>query len=570
MYCNKQNVNILTSLLLAHGVRQAVVCPGSRNAPIVHNLCLCGQVRCFPVTDERSAAFFALGLILATGEPAAICVTSGTALLNVAPAVAEAFYQRLPLVVISADRPEAWIGQLDGQTLPQQDALAHFVNLSVSLPSVTDDEVSRWHCNRLVNEALMALHFPAPAPVHVNIPITEPLFDFSVSSLPQERVVTQRFHHGHGCPEWVAEQWFKARRPLVVFGQCRKDKLFQENDDWRCAQHLLSTRGVLLSERLCGYPLPMTPVDEAMAYIGDDEHYTPDLIIYAGGHVVSKRLKSFLRKATSVKTIMLTPDGRMEDVTMHAQEVVELPHPADFIYALGRIGKQMKEDTSVAQNTREAQCEYHSWWQKAFDKITALKEEESFVFSQMEVVRYFEQQIEDMEEVVVHYANSSPVRLANIFADHAIYCNRGVNGIEGSLSTAAGHASATTSMVVCVIGDLSFFYDQNALWNRNLKGNLRILLLNNGSGGIFRQLEGLRQSDAFDQYVSGTHQTTAQGICTQNDIGYLHAANKEEMRMAMVTLLTTSTNRPMLLEVFTDADQDTATLQKFYSHLASL
>lgn len=567
MYCNKQNVNILTSLLLAHGLRQAVVCPGSRNAPIVHNLCQCEQVRCYPVTDERSAAFFALGLILATGQPAAICVTSGSALLNVAPAVAEAFYQRLPLVVISADRPEAWIGQLDGQTLPQQCALAHFVNLSVSLPSATDDEVSRWHCNRLVNEAMMALHFPASAPVHINIPITEPLFDFSVPSLPKERVVTQHFHHGHGCAEWVAEQWLSAKRPLVVIGQCRKDQLFQVDDDWRCAMHLLSTRGVLLSERLCGYPVPMTPVDEAMALVGNDELYTPDLVIYAGGHVVSKRLKAFLRKATSAKTIMLTPGGSLEDVTMHAHEVVELPDPADFVFALGKMWKNRTEDLSALYGTKEAQCGYHACWQQVFDKIATLKEEETPTFSQMEVVRYFEQQLEDIDEVVVHYANSSAVRLANIFADHPVYCNRGVNGIEGSLSTAAGHAAATSSMVICVIGDLSFFYDQNALWNHHLKGNFRIILLNNGSGGIFRQLEGLQTSEALDLYVSGSHQTTAQGICTQNDIGYLHAANREEMRMAMVTLLTAPTNRPMLLEVFTDADTDAAALKQYYNRI---
>ena len=144
MYSNKENINILTALLVKHHVRQAVVCPGSRNAPIVHNLNECPDIECYPVTDERSAGFFALGLALNEGEPSpvAICVTSGTALLNLLPAVAEAYYQHIPLVVISADRPEQWIDQLDGQTLPQPHALQGFVGKAVSLPIINTQQPS--------------------------------------------------------------------------------------------------------------------------------------------------------------------------------------------------------------------------------------------------------------------------------------------------------------------------------------------------------------------------------------------------------------------------------------------
>ena len=184
MYSNKENVNILTALLVAHGIRHAVLCPGSRNSPIVHNLNECPDIQCYPVTDERSAGFYALGMTQATGEPVAVCVTSGTALLNLAPAVAEAYYQHRPLVVISADRPPQWIDQLDGQTLPQPDALGRFVRKAVSLPEPHDEE-SRWYCNRLVNEALMEKH----APVHINVPISEPFFLFSTPELPQERKI---------------------------------------------------------------------------------------------------------------------------------------------------------------------------------------------------------------------------------------------------------------------------------------------------------------------------------------------------------------------------------------------
>ena len=184
MYCNKENVNILTSLLLRHSVKHAVVCPGSRNAAIVHNLNETHQIECHPVTDERSAGFYALGLSLSCDfQPVAVCVTSGTALLNLAPAVAEAHYRHIPLIIISADRPPQWIDQLDGQTLPQTDSLGRFVAKSVSLPEPATDE-ERWYCARMINEAMLETVKNGGCPVHINVPITEPLFQFDVAELP--------------------------------------------------------------------------------------------------------------------------------------------------------------------------------------------------------------------------------------------------------------------------------------------------------------------------------------------------------------------------------------------------
>ena len=147
MFSNKENVNILTALLVQHGITQAVVCPGSRNSPIVHNLCECKEIKCYPVTDERSAAFFALGVAMSTHSPVVVCVTSGSALLNVAPAVAEAYYQNLPLIVVSADRPQQWIGQSDGQTMPQVNVLDPFVRKSIHLNEPKTKE-EHWYCNR--------------------------------------------------------------------------------------------------------------------------------------------------------------------------------------------------------------------------------------------------------------------------------------------------------------------------------------------------------------------------------------------------------------------------------------
>ena len=485
MYSDKDHVNILTALLVAHGIRHAVVCPGSRNAPIVHNLTTCPDIACYPVTDERSAGFYALGMSQALKQPVVVCVTSGTALLNLAPAVAEAWYQHRPLVVISADRPSQWIDQLDGQTLPQPDALGRFVKRAVSLPEPRNDE-ERWYCNRLVNEALIV----RDAPVHINVPITEPLFGFSVAELPVERKI-----------EWlpadispttlshVTRMFLQAKRPMLVAGQ------------------------------------PMNPnLDEAVSLVEDREDYVPDFVLYIGGSIVSKRVKRFLRKAR--ETWVVNETGEVTDTFMNLTHVVQGDGEAvaDHI----RFMMVMEPHPFVQQ------------WDALLASVHHQAEAYEPTYSQMAAVKYFERQVGD---AVIHYANSSAIRLANIFAQRTVWCNRGVNGIEGSLSTAAGFSVVSSERVFCVIGDLSFFYDQNALWNQNLGGRFRILLLNNGKGGIFNMLPGLEQSPARDQYVSAAHHTTAAGVCQANDIVYL------------------------LLEVFTTAADDEHALKDYYQTL---
>lgn len=491
MYSSKQNVNILTSLLVAHGIHHAVVCPGSRNAPIVHNLNECPDIQCYPVTDERSAGFYALGMTQALKEPVVVCVTSGTALLNLYPAVAEAYYQHRSLVVVSADRPQQWIDQLDGQTLPQPDALGCFVKKAVSLPEPHDED-TRWYCNRLINEALMVKH----GPVHVNVPITEPLFDFSTPELPKERKIEllpadiSNVTLSHVC-----RMFMQAKRPMLIAGQ------------------------------------PMNPLmDEAVVQIGDDVDYIPDFVLYTGGSIVSKRLKHFLRKAK--ETWVVNSEGEVTDTFMNLTHVVQ--GDGDVVADMVRFNLEEKPHPFVQK------------WEALLAQIRQQVEANEPPYSSAAVVKYFEQK---RGSNIVHYANSMAIRLANTYSKTPVYCNRGVNGIEGSLSTAAGFSCVTDEKVFCVIGDLSFFYDQNALWNQNLRGNLRILLLNNGKGGIFDMLPGLEKSPARDKYVAAEHHATAEGICQQNDIYYQQATTTEEMQRGIDLLLTSEFSRPMVLEV---------------------
>lgn len=560
MYSNKENVNILTSLLLEYGVSDAVVCPGSRNAPIVHNLSVCEAIRCRPVTDERSAAFYALGLAIATRRPTVVCVTSGSALLNVMPAVAEAAYQHVPLIVISADRPQQWIDQLDGQTIPQSDALGRFVRKAVQLPEPHNDE-ERWLCRRLVNEAMHLATCRQGAPVHINVPISEPLFEFDTEQLPQ----LSRFNNIKRAAIKDAsmdmpDAFHKAKRPMIVIGQLAHGTISHETI------RSLSEKYVVMSEPLSNPSYMTIHFDEAIRYIvsdnssiNDDEDdktaYYPDYVIYVGDTLVSKPARRFLRN-TKAPSCLITPDAAdIHDPLMTLTDIVECD--TDSINAL-------LASLCDAPDTDE-RCRFHDRWQSFLDAYAAHADAYAPEYSQMATVKYFEEQLADLDiDICVHYANSSAVRLACIYAQHYVWCNRGVNGIEGSLSTAAGFSLATHDMTVCVIGDLSFFYDQNALWNSNLRGNLRIILLNNRGGGIFRQLPGLSDSPAADDLVMASHENTAQGICTQNDIGYMSAKNMDEMQIGVVTLLTRESERPMLLEVFTDSNDDVKALEKYF------
>lgn len=560
-YSDKAHINLLTSLLVAHHVRHAVVCPGSRNAPIVHNLNAHPAITCHPVTDERSAGFYALGMAQVLQQPVAVCVTSGTALLNLAPAVAEAYYQHLPVVVISADRPGAWIGQLDGQTLSQEAVFAPFVHRSVSLPEDVSAPTERWHANRLVNEALLSAVEPQLGPVHINVPLSEPLFGFGTEALPAERVIHRwRAKADTGLFRQLWERMAQSgfQRPMVVFGQGFYDLDRQEMR--RLAGHL-SRCCVTVAERLSNFPATICHPEEALFLAGDDGSLLPDFILYMGDMLVSKRFRQFLRKAVSATVVMVSGDGEVHDTTMHLDTVVAA-RPSEVLRGLLHILDEETADKTASASV----ASYIERWKALDPRVERMIEDFDPPFSQMAAVRYLEQQLDDMDyDFAVHAANSSAVRLTNIFSSHPIYCNRGVNGIEGSLSTAAGFSLVSAKRVFCVIGDLSFFYDQNAFWNQNLDGRLRVVLLNNGKGGIFDLLPGLDKSEASECLVSGAHHTSAQGICTQNDIGYLQAHDMAGLQMGVVALLTEERQRPMLLEVLTDAEADA---QAFRSYLS--
>jgi len=548
MYCDKENINILTALLAAHHVRHIVVCPGSRNGALVHNFHVCPDMICHPVTDERSAGFFALGIRQTLQEMVAVCVTSGSALLNILPAAAEATYRHQGIIIISADRPAAWIGQMDGQTMPQEGVLGKFAPFTATLPEPHDEE-ERWLCRRLVNEALMEAERPSRPSVHINVPVSEPLFHFTCETLPRQRIIRRAFWHhpSHRCE--VTAKISGSSRPMLVIGQLPRPV---------CDEGLipeLSAKIPVITEPTAAGTGQKSFADEMLAALGTDvpEPYIPDCVIYIGGNTVSKRIRRFLRVACGTSFhFTVSPDGMLHDISCHTDMVIE-GSPEPFLEDLN----------SLLPDTGKYDA-YHRLWDELRTKVRSIHEGFTPSYSQMSAVRLLEKHIRKCD--VVHYANSMAVRLGSVFSMHHIWCNRGLNGIEGTLSTAAGASVALREKgeeghLYCITGDLSFFYDENALWSRELRGDLRILLLNNSEGGIMKSLPGLMESPAADTLITASHHLNASGICSQFGIRYLHADDSRGLETGITELVRMKSDRPVLLEVITDAEND----RKVYS-----
>jgi 2-succinyl-5-enolpyruvyl-6-hydroxy-3-cyclohexene-1-carboxylate synthase len=560
MYANKKNVLQLIALLKAHGIRQIVLSPGSRNSPLLHSFAIDSFFTCHAVVDERSAGFYAIGVILHTGEPVAVCCTSGTAALNLSPPVAEAFYQQLPLLALTADRPAAWIGQRAGQTLPQPGMYNTLVKKSVQLPEINTPE-DEWYCNRLINEALAELNHHTPAPVHINIPLSEPLFDYTAGALPEVRSI-RRYLPGVNMEGLMEKEGFTARfqkytKKMILAGQSGQ----QTEDILRLVEKLSREKGcVILGECLSNIHSPhvIGNFDSLLYALPKEEHkiYAPDLLITFGGHIVSKRIKHFLQTNKPKEHWHISPSGEITDLFQHLTHSIEAGVSVFLDYLASHGGAEKDKEEPA----------YASLWDNARKKLPPPGNISGF--SDLLVVKEWLEAIPG--NASIHLANSSSVRLARLFPFKrgvTVYCNRGTSGIDGCMSTAVGYAAVSGKQTFLLLGDLAFFYDMNALWNRQLTKNLRILLNNNGGGEIFHSLPGLNQSEAIETYISASHQTSAKAWAETTGFTYLSAADTKELRDAMPVFAGNKGDKPILLEVFTSMKKNTDILRNYYHEL---
>jgi 2-succinyl-5-enolpyruvyl-6-hydroxy-3-cyclohexene-1-carboxylate synthase len=556
MYSNKKNVLQLAALLLEYGIDHVVVSPGSRIAPITQTLSQHPAFKCFTVVDERSAAFFALGLIQKLQRPVAVCCTSGTALLNFGSAVAEAFYQQLPLLVVSADRPAAWIGQMDGQTLPQPGVFNTLVKKSVQLPEPITKE-DEWHCNRLINEALLELAHHGNGPVQINVPLSEPLFEFTEKELPEVRTI--RYSGGYpkflDNSDYFRNQWAKSNKRMILVGQLPPDEKVRKvlegvAKEWGCvilAEHTANVSSCPIIDNFDQiiYALPTEKWDEL----------APDLLITFGGHLVSKRMKQFLRKHHPAQHWHLSADGSVPDLFQSLTDVIEMDE--NFFALLG-------------SPTEQQTISYSLLWRNESDKLKNKSKEytATMPFSDLLVLKTLFPLLP--EKSALQLGNSSTVRNAQLFdlnPEIPVFCNRGTSGIDGSMSTAVGFAAIHPALTFLVIGDLSFFYDVNGLWNKHINKNLRILLVNNGGGEIFHLLPGLNKAESLDEHISYRHNTGAKEWAMAMGFLYLSAENETELKENIITFVSNTSDKPILLETKTAMEINAEVFKAYYHNL---
>jgi 2-succinyl-5-enolpyruvyl-6-hydroxy-3-cyclohexene-1-carboxylate synthase len=541
MFSNKKNILQTVALLKEYGVKHIVISPGSRNAPLIQTFTQDSFFICQLVVDERNAAFFALGIIQYTRQAAVVCCTSGSALLNCAPAVVEAYYQQLPLIVISADRPQEWIGQMDGQTMLQPNVFASYIRKSVHLPEVYD-ESNEWYCNRLVNEALIACSSDISGPVHINIPISEPLFNYTVENLPEVRKIS--YSKPNKTVDIVdmkpyADRWNAVSKKMIIAGQMFQNPVLAE-----ALERLTESSGcIILSEHLANSNSgEFIHNFDRILYKSkekDKKELSPELLISFGGHIASKRIKRFLRENPPESHWYLSNRNEVTDLFMSLTDLIETDI-LDFIQQLANSSNLTKESYNYS----------NSWFYKSA-QIAEPEDEKDF--TDIAVTGLFLKRLPENSQLIV--ANSSAVRNVQFFnLDRSIniYCNRGINGLEGTLATAVGFAFACKTPVYLIIGDLSFFYGINSLWNMEHVKNLRILLINNKGGGIFRSTPELNKPENLNQFVTASHDLEAEKWFEAISVKYLQAKNKKQLLKSLDMFMNEKIEASMCLEVVTE------------------
>lgn len=550
MISTKQDVQILAALMLEKGITDVVISPGSRNAPLINTFDALPEFRCFNIVDERSAAFFAMGLALRLGRPVAVACTSGSAMLNYAPAVAEAFYQKIPLVVLSADRPQEWVDQGDGQTIRQNNALANMVKKSVSLSGGMRDEAEVWYNTRLINEVLNAATDVENGPVHLNLPFAEPLYDMVEAELPQVKPITMSRGEAQLDTATLSElqnEWLSANKKLIIVGQMQADAALET----LLNQLAYDDTVVILSEKTSNIKGEniLDSIDNLL-FANDDTALAPDLLITLGGQIVSKKVKSWLRQNKPQEHWHFSPSAEVQDTFMSLTRVLSIS-PLEVLPKLGSTpnGDYSQHWRKLNRNTEQLHKDY----------VKQLDYCDFTVFDS--IMKYLP------KEAVLHLSNSTPVRYAQLFpTQEVVYqSNRGTSGIDGVISTAAGYAHDDERLNILVVGDLSFFYDSNGLWNKHFPKNLKIILINNEGGGIFRFIDGPSRMAASDEHFVASHQTKAEGLVKGFGLDYASANNLNELNSQLNQLITSET--ASVLEVFTPAQDNAIALREYFKYL---
>lgn len=559
-YSDKDTVNVLVDLCLQAGIREVVLSPGSRNAPLVFSFDAQPDIVCYNVVDERSAAFFALGMAQQLHRPVGLVCTSGTAVLNYAPAVAEAYYQRMPLVLITADRPQEWIDQNDGQTIRQHNVYANYIRYSCTLPVSIATEQEGQLLVHLVSEALHCCTAALQGPVHINVPLAEPLYG-RADGLTKSYQLISKAQTSFGIDEekiaMLAEECNRAQHVIILLGAHKPDEALN-----RILLHLAERyKLVVLAEansNMYGVPI-FRSIDKLLASIDADREmdFVPDLLITFDGLVTSKNAKTFLRR-------------NRPKLHWH---ISQHDAPAPDTYRC--LSSDLKASPSaffeeILPALRPKNAAFFEKWQQ--QQIIADARHERFVhelpWSDLKVFSILAQSLP--ADSCVQVSNSTAIRYVQLFDTYKgnrFYANRGTSGIDGCSSTAVGASVALQEPVLLITGDLSFFYDSNALWNCYLRSDFKIIVINNGGGGIFRYIAGDMSEREMRQHFEAQQQEPSCELLARSfGLDYSLCKNEEDLALKLPLFLAKN-EKASILEIKTPNEQNAVVLKAYFERL---
>ena len=540
-----------------HNIQHIVISPGSRNAPLTIGFTNHDFFDCYSIVDERSAGFFALGIAQQLQQPVALVCTSGSALVNYFPAVTEAFYSRIPLVVISADRPEHLVNIGDGQTITQPHIFGAHVLYEANLEMAFKKSFLKAikSNNSLIEKALHIANTQS-GPVHINVPFPEPLYDtIEVEEQQSKPDRIKLKSNTFSLSKTDHKKWNSSKRKMILVGvnpphsvQETYLKLLAEDPSI-----------IVLTETTSNLHHPdfFPSIDQLISPLDstDFETLQPDLLLTFGGMIVSKKIKTFLRTNPPKTHWHIDPVSANDTffcLTKHFKRDVNT-----FFDALSSF------DATPIVST------YFETWNhvKVRRQQKHKKYLKSIPFSDFMAFDKILKHIPD--NYMLQSGNSSTIRylqLFNLNKTLTVFCNRGTSGIDGSTSTAIGAATVSENPTVFITGDLSFFYDSNALWNNYTPSNFRIIIINNRGGGIFRILPGNKNSKNFSTFFETNHDLTAEPISKLFNFEYTSASSNEKLETALENFYIQS-SRPKLLEIFTPSSENDQILLSYFDFI---
>jgi 2-succinyl-5-enolpyruvyl-6-hydroxy-3-cyclohexene-1-carboxylate synthase len=560
-----------------HGIENVIISPGSRSAPLTLAFVRHKNLNCKVVADERSAAFIALGIAQQTNKPVVLICTSGSALYNYAPAIAEAYFQQIPLLILTADRPPEWIDQFDGQTIRQTNIYGRHVKESYTLPVDLSHQDAVWHVERTISEAINLSKTYPFAPVHINVPFREPFYpplqttneddinnyyenqikyDINVKIIEQIHSHPKiRTHHW----EELLEVWNGTEKKLIVGGQMRCNE--------RLIAALNGLEVTVVADVISNLHTVKNSIQHQDAFLMNTEsleELRPELLITFGKSVISKNLKKFLREYPAIEHWHIQPAGIAADTFQSLTKVVPL-NPSYF------FRKVLEKQTTFAESYR--QSFFVDNWRGTDAEIKKLNTTffEDQPFSEFQAVKMLMEMLPQRSNF--HLANSMSVRYANYLnldkdanKEIEIFSNRGTSGIDGSTSTAIGHALADEETLnILLTGDVAFFYDRNAFWNNYLPKNLIVILLNNHGGGIFKMLPEAAKQPESDEFFVIKQPLNAQSLSNEFELAYNFCADKNGLQnlLEKLELDTEKRSRITILEVKTSIEINTKVFQDY-------